>query len=183
MRCCQTGKHFSEQRHFQDETAIYQTISNHYKTGDIELFVTVLVPHESNSVVTSPLDRFRLLEVDKSPAAVGLEITSGATRYVLGIKLDLEMDLARGNLRPRYVYELGKVRYGDFETDASYLFATLADRDLHYSAATMTKIRYKDKVVMEALPNTFGLQLDGAPPRTGYAKWRFWEDTVKIDLR
>jgi len=24
------------------------------------------------------------------------------------------------------------------------------------------------------------LQLDGAPPRTGYARWRFWEDTVKL---
>ncbi len=174
---------YPEQRHFQDETAIYQTISNNYRPGDIEVFVTVLVPHDGNSVVTQPLDHFRLLEVDKFPSAVGLEITAGATKYVLGIKLDLEMDLARGNLRPRYVYDLGKVRYGDFETDGSYLFATMTDEQLHYSAATMTKIRYKDKVVMEALPNTFGLQLDGAPPRTGYAKWRFWEDTVKIDPR
>jgi hypothetical protein len=130
--------------------------------------------------VAQPLDQFRLLEVDKFPAAVGLEISAGGTKHVLGIKLDLEMDLARGNLRPRYVYDLGKVRYGDFETDASYFFATMGDQELHYSAATMTKIKYKDQVVMEALPNTFGLQLDGAPPRVGYAKWRFWEETVKI---
>ena len=29
------------------------------------------------------------------------------------------------NIRPRYQYELGKVKYGEFESDASFLFATL----------------------------------------------------------
>lgn len=33
---------------------------------------------------------------------------------------------------------------------------------------------------MEALPNTFGLQLDGSPDRVGYAKWRLWEE-VSLD--
>jgi hypothetical protein len=172
---------YAERRHFQDETAIYQTISSHYQPGDIELFVTVLVPHALGEDAAKRLDQFRLLKVDKFPAAVGLEIGAGNEKSALGIKLDLEMDLARGDLRPRYVYDLGKVQYGDFETDASYLFATMTDRQIHYSAATMTKIRYKGKTIMAALPNTFGLQLDGAPPRTGYAKWRFWEDVIKFD--
>jgi hypothetical protein len=39
---------------------------------------------------------------------------------------------------------------------------------------------YRDQVLLEALPNTFGLQLDGAAPRTGFAKWRKWEDVVKV---
>ena len=170
---------YAERRHFQDETAIYQTISSHYNPGDLELFVTVLRPHDKSEDATRNLDQYRLLKVDKYPSAVGLEIGSLGRRFVLGIKIDLEMDLARGDLRPRYVYELGKVQYGDFETDASYLFAGTTDREIHYSAATMTKIRYKGRVLMEALPNTFGLQLDGSPPRVGYAKWRFWEDTIK----
>jgi hypothetical protein len=173
---------YAEKRHYQDETAIFQTISNHYKPGDIELFVTVLVPHDTTAVdAERRINQFKMLKVDKFPSAVGLEILEGDVRFVLGIKLDLEMDLARGDLRPRYVYDLGKVQYGDFETDASYLFAVATKSDVQYSAATMTRVRYKDRNLMEALPNTFGLQLDGAPPRTGYAKWRFWEDVVKID--
>ncbi|MEJ7712822.1 MAG: hypothetical protein WKF84_23980 [Pyrinomonadaceae bacterium] len=99
---------------------------------------------------------------------------------MLCIKLDLEMDLARENIRPRYQYQLGKVKYGDFETDASFLFATIAPGQVSYAAATMTKILYRNQVLMEALPNTFALQLDGASPRTSYAKWRFWEDVVKV---
>ena len=174
---------YAEKRHYQDETAIFQTISSHYKPGDIEVFVTVLVPHETSPAgdAERPINQFRMLKVDKFPSAVGLEVVEGELRFVLGIKLDLEMDLARGDLRPRYVYDLGKVQYGDFETDASYLFAAANRSEVQYSAATMTKVRYKGRNLMEALPNTFGLQLDGAPPRTGYAKWRFWEDVVKIE--
>jgi hypothetical protein len=44
----------------------------------------------------------------------------------------------------------------------------------------MTKILYSNQTLMEAKASTLGLQLDGAPARAGYAKWRFWEDIVKI---
>jgi hypothetical protein len=90
------------------------------------------------------------------------------------------MDLAREAVGPRYQYALGKVKYGEFETDASYLFAKLNGNQLNYSAATFTKLSFRNQVLREALPNTFGLQLDGAPPRTGYAKWRYWEDEIKL---
>ncbi len=171
---------FPVSRHFQDETAIYQTISSFYKAGDTEYFVTILLPHASGEDARGRLRQFRLLEVDKPGRAVGIEINGGAEKSVICVKLDLEMDLARENIRPRYQYNLGKVRYGDFETDASYLFATLKGDEVSYSAATMTKVLFRDQTLMEALPNTFGLQLDGAPPRTGYAHWRFWEDSVKL---
>ena len=35
---------YSEKRHYQDETALYQTVSSHYAAGALEFFVTVLVP-------------------------------------------------------------------------------------------------------------------------------------------
>ncbi len=171
---------FGISRHYQDETAIYQTVSNLYKAGDYEYFVTILIPHNSGEDARGKLQQFRLLEVDKSGQAIGLEINDGAEKSVLCIKLDLEMDLAREQVGPRYVYNLGKVRYGDFETDASYLFAKVKGDEVSYSAATMTKIRFRNQPLLEAKANTFGLQLDGAPARTGFAKWRFWEDTVRL---
>jgi hypothetical protein len=171
---------FGIQRHYQDETAIYQTISSYYKAGDLEYFVTLLRPHPAGADLTHQPPHFRLLEVDRPGQAIGLEIGEGGERSVICLKLDLEMDLARENIRPRYLYQLGKVRYGDFETDASYLFATIKSDQVSYSASTMTKILYRSQTLMEALPNTFGLQLDGSPPRTGYARWRYWEDVVKL---
>lgn len=171
---------FGISRHYQDETAIYQTVSNLYKAGDYEYFVTILIPHDANQDARGKPAQFRLLEVDKSGQAVGLEINDGAEKSVVCIKLNLEMDLAREQVGPRYVYGLGKVRYGDFETDASYLFAKVKGQQVSYSAATMTKILYRNQPLLEAKANTFGLQLDGAPARTGFAKWRFWEDTIKL---
>jgi len=175
---------FPISRHFQDETAVYQTISNYYKAGDIETFVTILIPHNKGEDTRNRPQQFRLLDVDKAGQAIGIEIGNqeggGGEKSVLCIKLDLEMDLAREPVGPRYQYKLGKVRYGDFETDASYLFARVKGDEVSYAAATMTKILYRNQTLMEAKASTFGLQLDGAPARAGYAKWRFWEDIVKI---
>ncbi|MDQ3013426.1 MAG: hypothetical protein M3X11_22300, partial [Acidobacteriota bacterium] len=171
---------FPISRHYQDETAIYQTISSLYKAGDIEYFVTILLPHNANEDARAKLQQFRLLEVDKANQAVGIEITDGGEKSVLCIKLDLEMDLALEQVGPRYQYKLGKVQYGDFETDASYLFARVKGNEVSYSAATMTKVLYRNQTLMEAKANTFGLQLDGAAARAGVGKWRFWEDRVTV---
>src|SRR5262245_11953955 len=171
---------FPISRHFQDETAVYQTVSSSYKAGDYEFFVTILRARQARGDDNFHPANFRLLEVDKAGKAIGLEITDGQEKSVVCVKLDLEMDLAREPVGPRYQFDLGRVKYGDFVTDASYLFATIKSNEVSYSAATMTRILYRDQTLMEALPNTFGLQLDGAPPRTGYARWRFWEDTVKL---
>ena len=171
---------YKETRHFQDETAMYQTVSSFYKTGDTEYFVTILVPHDKGKDASAQLPNFKLLDTEKQGRAVALEITEGATKSMLCVKLDLEMDLARENVRPRFQYNLGKVKYGDFETDAGFMYAKIADGKVSYSATTMTKILYKDQVLVESLPNTFGLQLDGAAPRTGFAKWRKWEDQLPV---
>ncbi|MBS1787000.1 MAG: hypothetical protein JST85_04725 [Acidobacteria bacterium] len=171
---------FPISRHYQDETAIYQTVSSLYKSGDYEYFVTVLIPHDATGDVRAKAGQFRLLSVDKAGKAIGLEFNDGSEKSVICIKLDLEMDLAREQVGPRYQYALGKVKYGDFETDASYLFAKLNGNEISYSAATMSKVMFRNQTLLEAKPTSFGLQLDGAPARTGYAKWRFWEDSVRI---
>lgn len=171
---------FPISRHYQDETAIYQTTSSFYKAGDTEFFVTILVPHEAGEDARRSLQSVRLVEVDRAGKALGIEISEGGETSLIAVKLDLEMDLARENIRPRYRYELGRVRYGDYETDASYLFAMRAGDTVSFSAATMTKVVYRNQTLMEALPNTFGLQLDGAPARASVSRWRFWEDTVTV---
>ncbi len=167
-------------RHGQTEQAIYQTVSSQYRTGDTELFVTVLVPHSRSIEPRSLIPQFRLLTTSAPYRAAGIEISRGASKSYLCVKLDLEMEVARENIRPRYLYELGKVRYADFETDAHFLYATVENRSVRYSAANVLKVAYKDKLLMQALPNTHGLQPDGAPDRTSISKWRYWEDSATI---
>jgi hypothetical protein len=111
--------------------------------------------------------------------AVGLQIDRGERTSYLCVKVDLEMDLARENIRPRYLYSLGKVGYGEFETDASYLFATVKKGTVAYSASNVVRVLYKNKPLFEALADTHPLQLDGTTEKVGYVKWRYWEDTVE----
>ena len=51
---------------------------------------------------------------------------------------------------------------------------------LSYSAAQVLKVKYNGKALMEALPNTHGLQPDDSPDRVGISKWRYWEDTTSL---
>ncbi len=165
-------------RHAQAERMIFQTVSSQYKAGDLEVFVTVLQPHDRSTDARRLLDRFRPMATSPPDRGTGLEIRDGASRHFICVKLDLESEAARENIRPRYTWELGRAAYGDIETDAHYLFATAEAEKFSYGAANLLKLLYRGRTVLEALPNTFGLQLDGGPDRTGYAKWRLWEDTV-----
>jgi len=163
----------------QKENAIYQTISSQYKAGDTELFVTVLIPHRRDANVENLKSSIKLMDVTAPYRALGLQLVRGDRTSYVCVKIDLAMDIARENIRPRYLYALGKVGYGDFETDAHYMFATVNKGNVAYSATNVLKVLYKGKPLMEALADTHGLQLDGSPERIGYVKWRYWEDTVE----
>jgi hypothetical protein len=162
----------------QSEQAIYQTIASQYKAGDTELFVTVLMPHVRGEKLSDLRSSVKLIDVSTPFKAVALQINRGGRTSYVCVKVDLEPEIARENIRPRYLYSLGKVTYGDFESDAHYLFATVDQQSVTYSASNVLKVLYKGKPLMEALPNTHGLQLDGTSDRVGYVKWRYWEDSV-----
>ncbi|MCX6132259.1 MAG: hypothetical protein NTU47_00485 [Ignavibacteriales bacterium] len=166
-------------RSTQKENAVFQTVSSQYKAGDTELFVTVLIPHTRGEKLDGLKSRVKLIDVSAPYKAVGLEIKRGGRSSYLCVKVDLDMDIARENVRPRYLYTLGKVGYGDIETDASYLFATVNNGRVAYSASNVLKVLYKNKPMFEALANSHPLQLDGTTERIGYVKWRYWEDTVE----
>lgn len=171
---------YAEKRHYQDETALYQTVSSHYATGALEFFVTVLVPQSKSESSAKESAEFKLVKADRFPEALAVEFQDGNSKSIVLVKLDLEMDLARQNIRPRYQYDRGRVRCGELETDASYVFTKQEGSRVRYSAATFTKLVYRGQTLVEASPTTFPLQLDGAPPRVGVPKWRFWEDEVAV---
>ncbi len=170
-----------ERRHSQPEHVVYQSIASQYKAGDMEVFVTILVPHDRSVEPRSLIPRFRLLPTSAPYRSVALEISGGTATRTLYVKLDLDMDVARENIRPRYLYEKGKVAFGDFETDAQFFYAETGTGMLRYSASCVLKVKHGADVLMEALPNTHGLQPDGGPANhVGYSKWRCWEDAVPL---
>lgn len=168
---------YTEERHGQEEKAIYQSQSSHYRPGDVEVFVTALIPYDAGDTVAPHLQRVSLLPPDSRRQGVGIQIQrADGSVSTLGVKIDLDAEVVTANIRPRYTWEAGRTTYGDFETDAHFFFATQRDGAIDYAASEFLNIFRGESPIHLALPNTHGLQLDGAPARVGYTKWRYWED-------
>ena len=159
---------------------MFETISAAYYPGDMEVFVTVLFPHKKSVPAEELVKRFAVLETDKFPSAVGIKYTNGKTTEIFGVKGDLRMDYRQQNFRPRYSYDLGKVTYGPFQTDGNFLYGKVLGKKVHWACSNMTKVKYRNHILHESLEISFGLQPDGAALRSGRAKWRYWEDEVKL---
>ena len=61
-----------------------------------------------------------LVPTSRPMQAVGVRIDDGEDRLTFGVKLDLDAEIARENIRPRYQYDLGRTTYGGAETDAHF---------------------------------------------------------------
>jgi hypothetical protein len=161
-------------RYHQTEQAIYQLIGRHGYPNNLQVFVTVLIPHDSTADPATLARGVSLVPVDLSPGAVAVRLTSGETSYLVGAKLDLEAELARDWRRPMYTYDSGKARYGDYETDAFALFAVERKTSVWYAMTGGVKIRYRDRVLFEQEPSNFNLNFDGSPDQPGVGKLRTW---------
>lgn len=167
-----------QQRYYQDEKTIYQLIGRHGYANDLQAFVTVLIPHGQNENPESLVRQIQMLEVPSFPEAVGLTITAGEKKYLIGAKLDMQAEIFRDWRRPKYDYDSGKTRYGDYETDAYHLFVVETDKKIHYAMTGAVKIKYKDRVLYEQFPAEFGLNFDGSPDLPGVGKLRYWEEEI-----
>ncbi|MEK6569916.1 MAG: hypothetical protein AABZ61_00990 [Bacteroidota bacterium] len=61
---------------------------------------------------------------------IGVEFSNSGEMSLLCIKLDLDSEILRENIRPRYNFESGRIKCGDLETDAHFLFATEKGKEL-----------------------------------------------------
>ena len=174
-------------RHYQDEFLIHQTTAQHFELGETTGFVTVLIPHSKDSDYLDWPGQVRVLPIDPARAGLGVEIEAGERTIVVGLKNDLRLDMARDWRRPRYTYEAGRIRYGEFETDGDLLFATIpraggtqSGEKLSYTIVNLTKAAFHERILVEAKPSLFGLAFDGSPDGPGIGKMRYWRDEVEI---
>lgn len=170
----------TQRRYYQQEHAIHQTLSRWHYAGEIDHFVTVLIPHHSGSDIQKLMRQVSMVKTDAPLGAKGVQIKKDNTVYTVCSKLDRRMDLHHKDIRPLYDYEHGKVQYGPFETDAHQLFAVQQGDSLSYTAAYAVKLKYKDRVLFAQPPAEFGLQFIDGKDRLGINKLRYWQDRVQL---
>ena len=170
----------TEKRYYQDELVIYQMTGQHFELGQHIGFITVLIPHPANETPEKWLDKIKLINTDPEETGLAIEIQDGNKQIIVGAKRDLRMDMVRDWRRPKYTYESGRIKYGDIETNGDFLFAVKDGSKLAYTAVNLTKIKYKDKWLLDPKPALFGLAFDGSPDASGVGKLRYWKDLADI---
>jgi hypothetical protein len=119
--------------------------------------------------------------VESPRAGQGVQIEVGGKAYFIGAKNDLRQDMSRDSKRPKYTYEAGKWRCGDFETNGDFLFASLEGNHLNYTIVNLTKALFRGKVLAEGKPWLSGLAFDGSPDVQDTGKLRYWRDIANLE--
>jgi hypothetical protein len=88
--------------------------------------------------------------------------------------------MARDHRRPRYLYERGRVRYGQIETDGDLMVTREAGGELAYTIVNMTRAERGAQLLYQVGSSFHGLPFDNSEDTQGYAKVRYWRDRVRI---
>jgi hypothetical protein len=169
-----------EKRHYQDEILIHQTTAQHFELGETVGLLTMLIPHPSDEAPQSWLDRIRPLNVQPLRSGLGISIRMEEKKIIIGAKCNLRMDISRDWRRPRYTYEAGKIKFGEFETNGDLIFASISGTKLNYTIINLTKALFRDNLLFEAKPSFFGLAFDASPDKGEKGKLRYWRDEIII---
>ncbi len=169
-----------ERRYWQNEKAIYQVGSQHFELGQNMAFVTVLLPHPAKEDPRNWVKKIAYVESQPFGRGLCVRIKDGEKTIWVGVKRDLRLEMFRDWRRPKYTYDSGKIRYGKFETNGDFFFATKEKNRLSYTAVNLTKAIYGDQVLFAQPPNQFGLAFDNSPDAPGVGKVRYWRDTVQL---
>ncbi len=161
---------FTQNRAGQDESAVYQAVTQQFAAGDVQSFVSILVPLMPEDDASAIADRFKLVKDDTEAVTVEVD---GATWY--GVKLDLDRDLLTADIRPRYNYDSGRIDYGPFETDADFSFVTTKSGAPHYAATNFVRLDYGGSTLFDTPASQF-FQVWGRSDHVGRAKWRRWDN-------
>jgi len=172
-----------EKRHYQDELVIHQTTAQHFELSETVGFITVLIPHSASESAEEWASCVSALPIQPEKAGLGVQIKTNGQNLIIAVKNDLRMDISRDWRRPKYTYESGKIKFGDFETNGDFVFASLRGTKLSYTIVNLTKALFQNKLLIEAKPSLYGLAFDASPDKAGIGKLRYWKDEVDIEKK
>lgn len=166
-------------RSYQTSSAIYTAKADSLKQGDLLVFTTFLIPHETATDPQTIIASLSDLKIFHTKNGYGLQIPSGEGFIQINAMLDLESEYLKENVRPRYNFESGKSNYGNLTTDARYCYLHLKKNKLFYSFFNASKLLWDGKPIFEAKTEMVG-QDDGSFQKPGVPKWIAWEEEVVV---
>jgi hypothetical protein len=168
-------------RYYRQETGLFQVWTGHLTTGDIVPFVTVLWPHDKEQPTPPLVDAVTMAQTSRPGRALALQIEWDGHKHVIGAKLDLGLGVLKEDIRPRYSYEEGRIRYGDLETDAAFFCVDQTRAETHVAFAEATRLCYNGKPLYDGEPFRV-FQEDASNGVIATALRERWENTITEPL-
>lgn len=167
--------HEPVQRYYRDEILMHQSTSGRGSPGDYLVFCTALIPHDGDADPEALAASVSLASVSRVGKAAAVRVRRGDDESIVGVKLDLEDAVAFADVRPRYDWESGRTRFGDWETDAHFFYGRCHGDELSWAWTEATRLELDGQTLFEGEEGTFPLQYSGPQKRDAVTKWRAFE--------
>jgi hypothetical protein len=138
-------------RTYHQEAGLFQVWTGWLAPGAIVPFATVLWPHDPDQRAAPLAQSITMPQVSQPGRAIAVRLATPQRTVTFGCKLDLTLGLLQQDIRPRYNYVTGAVRYGDVETDATHVYLEVDSEESRAYAAFVegTRLIYRDTPSME----------------------------------
>ena len=166
-------------RCYQTELALYTAQTDTFRSGDILVFNSVLIPHDKE---TAPSEIMPKIEIFSGDRGYGMKIMEKDGYTQINVMLDLEAEYLRENIRPRYNFESGRADYGSLVTDARYCYLRRRGERLYYAFFKASRLDYENRSLFQAKGLMHG-QDNGVYRIPGISKWVAWEDEIQLKGR
>lgn len=169
-----------EKRYYQNEWLISESTAQHFELGQHIGFVTVLIPHSADEPPQEWPGKITYIDSDEPEKGMSLLIEHAGETIQIGVKADLRAEMIRDYRRPKYTYDSGKIRFGNFESNADFFCTRKKGTTLSYTVVNLSKAVYGDQVLFAQKPNFYGLAFDGSSDEEGIGKVRYRRDTIRL---
>lgn len=164
----------------QTEYAIYSAKADSFKSNDLLVFTTFLIPHPKQNDPKTLVDKLSKIKIFQDGNGYGIQLPTIDGFLQISAMIDLEAEYLKENIRPRYNFESGRAKYGDLITDARYCYLKKKGNEISYAFINASKLIFNDQIIFEA-PGMLHGQDNGIYRKYGVPKWPVWEDKVKLN--
>lgn len=165
----------SVRRYYQDEVMLHQTTSGRTSPGMTQVFYSALIPHDGSQDPAELAACVQIAPVSRPGQAAAMTVQRGDDTITVGAKLDLELGIRFEDVRPRRDWNSSHTEYGDWATDANFLYGRRIGSDVSWAWTEATRLELGGKELFQAPEGTFPFQYIGEPTQHAVTTWRAWE--------
>ncbi len=165
-------------RNYQTEYGLSRYASRFFRANETAVFVTLLMPVESEAARAGALACADSLAVEAGDCGFTVRLKDGGAQYWIGWRHEPGCGVHDRNHRPAYDFAHGAVRHGPYESDATLLLTAEQAGRGRFGFVEATRVDREGKTLFTSRPYA-NLQLDYTREQ-GVWSWGSHEDEYTV---